>query len=258
MESLTANFTAYPFEERASFKSNDADLDKIWQISWRTARLDAHETYMDTPYYEQLQYVGDTRIQALISYSVAGDDRLARQALEAFNLSRIPEGITRSRYPSSLPQNIPTFSLLWISECCMTTGCTGPIRSRCVLRSWVPAPSSTGSAITSNRTVCSMRFPGGALSIGWARSRRSPHTTPIESLASQRLNISERWEDAADLEKGTRRPDAGRSAICLVPLMSGPALYNKCWNASRGLIADTPVREGLFTSRPISWLCCTT
>ena len=97
-----------------NFESGDPDLDKIWEISWRTARLDAHETYMDTPYYEQLQYIGDTRIQALISYTVAGDDRLARQALDAFNDSRIPEGITRSRYPSSLPQNIPTFSLLWI------------------------------------------------------------------------------------------------------------------------------------------------
>ncbi len=112
LESLTASFTAYPFEERAKFQSGDPDLDKIWEISWRTARLDAHETYMDTPYYEQLQYVGDTRIQALISYSVAGDDRLARQALHAFDDSRIPEGITRSRYPSSLPQSIPTFSLL--------------------------------------------------------------------------------------------------------------------------------------------------
>ena len=114
LESLTANFTAYPFEERATFKSGDPDLDKIWEISWRTARLDAHETYMDTPYYEQLQYVGDTRIQALISYAVAGDDRLARQAIEAFDASRFPDGITRSRYPSSLPQTIPTFSLLWI------------------------------------------------------------------------------------------------------------------------------------------------
>ena len=114
LESLTANFTGYPFEERATFKSGDPDLDKIWEISWRTARLDAHETYMDTPYYEQLQYIGDTRIQALISYAVAGDDRLARQALDAFNDSRIPEGLTRSRYPSSLPQTIPTFSLLWI------------------------------------------------------------------------------------------------------------------------------------------------
>ena len=114
LESLVANFTAYPFEERASFKSGDAELDKIWEISWRTARLDAHETYMDTPYYEQLQYIGDTRVQALISYSVAGDDRLANQAMAAFDASRIPEGPTRSRYPSTLPQTIPTFSLLYI------------------------------------------------------------------------------------------------------------------------------------------------
>jgi alpha-L-rhamnosidase len=46
---------------------------------------------MDTPYWEQLQYVGDTRIQALISYAVTGDDRLAKQALKAFDDSRIPK-----------------------------------------------------------------------------------------------------------------------------------------------------------------------
>jgi len=69
---------------------------------------------MDTPYYERMQYIGDTRIQALISYTVAGDDRLARQAIQAFDDSRTPDGITRSRYPSSVTQIIPTFSLLWI------------------------------------------------------------------------------------------------------------------------------------------------
>src|SRR5437016_3278694 len=69
---------------------------------------------MDTPYYERMQYVGDTRIQALISYTVGGDDRLPRQAIQAFNDSRIPDGITRSRYPSSMRQIIPTFSLLWV------------------------------------------------------------------------------------------------------------------------------------------------
>lgn len=54
LESLTASFTAYPFRERATFNSGDPDLAKIWEISWRTARLGAHETYMDTPYWEQL------------------------------------------------------------------------------------------------------------------------------------------------------------------------------------------------------------
>jgi hypothetical protein len=107
-------YTAYPFTEKGKFASNDPQLEKIREISWRTARLDAHETYMDTAYWEQLQYIGDTRIQALISYAVSGDDRLARQAMLAFDRSRIPEGITQSRYPSSLLQLIPPFSLLYV------------------------------------------------------------------------------------------------------------------------------------------------
>jgi len=114
IEALRCWFTAYPFEERGRFQSDDSSLTQIWQIGWRTARLDAHSTYMDTPYWERMQYIGDTRIQALISYAVAGDDRLARQAIQAFNDSRTPDGITRSRYPSSVTQIIPTFSLLWI------------------------------------------------------------------------------------------------------------------------------------------------
>lgn len=114
LQNLKTWFTAFPFEEKGYFRSGDPSLKPIWDIGWRTARLDAHDTYMDTPYWERLQYIGDTRIQALISYTVAGDDRLARQAIVAFNHSRIPDGLTESRYPSSLVQMIPTFSLMWV------------------------------------------------------------------------------------------------------------------------------------------------
>jgi alpha-L-rhamnosidase len=114
IDGLRTWFTAYPFVERGYFHADDATLEPIWKIGWRTARLDAHDTYMDTPYWERLQYIGDTRIQALISYTVGGDDRLARQAIEAFNDSRVTDGLTQSRYPSSLVQMIPTFSLMWV------------------------------------------------------------------------------------------------------------------------------------------------
>src|SRR4026207_1181878 len=53
----------------------------LWQMDWRGARLCAWETYFDTPYYEQLQYVGDTRVQALIPLYMSGDDRLGRGGL---------------------------------------------------------------------------------------------------------------------------------------------------------------------------------
>ncbi len=107
-------FTGYPFAERGAFTSDDPRLARIWETGWRTARLCANDTYFDCPYYEQLQYIGDTRIQALVSLYVTGDDRLMRNALELFDRSRLPEGITQSRYPSASPQLIPTFSLFWV------------------------------------------------------------------------------------------------------------------------------------------------
>ena len=111
---IYGDFCAYPFSEKGSFSSDNPIHDQIWDVGWRTARLCAGETYMDCPYYEQLQYMGDTRIQALISLSVSGDDRLMRNALEQADHSRIPDGLTLSRGPSYIPQIIPAFSLYWV------------------------------------------------------------------------------------------------------------------------------------------------
>ena len=108
-------FTAYPFVERGRFTSDLPWLADMWRMNWNGARIGAFETYMDTPYYEQLQYVGDTRLQALISLYVSGDDRLVRQAIVHFDDSRIPEGITTSRYPSELQQLIPPFALIYVA-----------------------------------------------------------------------------------------------------------------------------------------------
>lgn len=115
LDDLVGMYTGYPFKERALFSSNDTSLKKIWEVGWRTARLCAGETYFDCPYYEQLQYEGDTRIQSLISLYVTGDDRLMRKAIIDFYNSRVPEGLTQGRYPSNRLQVIPPFSLWWVS-----------------------------------------------------------------------------------------------------------------------------------------------
>jgi len=114
IEDLYGVATGYPFKENARFETDNKELGKILEIGWRTARLCSWETYMDCPYYEQLQYVGDTRIQALVSYYDSGDDLLARNTITLLDHSRIAEGITQSRYPTAIPQQIPTFSLWWI------------------------------------------------------------------------------------------------------------------------------------------------
>ncbi len=108
-------FVGYPFKENAKFDSSDLSLKEIWNVAWRTARLCAFDTYYDCPFYERLQYVGDTRIQALISLYVSGDARLMKKAIMMFNVSRQDYGITQSRYPCKRTQYIPPFSLYWVN-----------------------------------------------------------------------------------------------------------------------------------------------
>ncbi|HEU0141857.1 MAG TPA: alpha-L-rhamnosidase C-terminal domain-containing protein, partial [Bryobacteraceae bacterium] len=114
VEKLGGTYTGYPFERKARFESDSGEIGTLLDVGWRTARLCAHESYMDCPYYEQLQYAGDTRIQALVSLYMSGDARLMRNAIEQLDSSRTPEGATFSRAPSRLQQYIPPFSLWWI------------------------------------------------------------------------------------------------------------------------------------------------
>jgi len=121
LETFTLHATGYPFEADYSFEASatgSADaaeiVRKMVDVSWRTLKCCTWETYMDCPYYEQLQYLGDTRLQCLITYLTSGDTALPVQALRAFDRSRIYEGLTQSRYPSHGMQIIPPFSLIYI------------------------------------------------------------------------------------------------------------------------------------------------
>jgi len=106
--------TGYPLEIKAYFESSDQSLSPLWDISVRTLLRCMHETYEDCPFYEQMQYVMDTKLQALYTYQLGADDRLARKAIYDFHCSQLPEGLVQSRYPSVYPQVIPGFSLYWI------------------------------------------------------------------------------------------------------------------------------------------------
>ena len=114
IDDIYGTFTGYPFERTSQYDTNNEESKKILDIGWRTARLNAFETYTDCPYYEQLQYIGDTRVQAMITYYNTDDDRLARNAIELMDHSRLPDGVTLSRYPSRNTQIISTFSLWYI------------------------------------------------------------------------------------------------------------------------------------------------
>ncbi|MFW6189193.1 MAG: alpha-L-rhamnosidase C-terminal domain-containing protein [Planctomycetota bacterium] len=114
LESFLLRETRYPLEMESEFHCDVERLPQIVPIAVRGLQMCSHETYMDCPYYEQLMYAGDTRLEALTTYALTADDRLPRKALREFDYSRIRQGMTRSRFPSRRPQIIPGFSLWWI------------------------------------------------------------------------------------------------------------------------------------------------
>jgi alpha-L-rhamnosidase len=115
IENFTLRETRYPLEPESRFEASDPQLNAVIPLATRALQMCSHETYMDCPYFEQLMYVGDTRLQALLTYTLTRDDRLPRKALRMFDASRLPNGLTQSRYPTRVFQIIPPFSLWYVA-----------------------------------------------------------------------------------------------------------------------------------------------
>lgn len=106
--------TGCPLHCMTEASASDPDFDGIWEMSLRTMKRCMHETYMDCPYYEQLQYAMDTRSEILFTYAISSDDRLARQAIEAFRRSQREDGLMNAYAPYVIPNVIPSFSIFYI------------------------------------------------------------------------------------------------------------------------------------------------
>ncbi len=113
IERLTLRETRYPLEMESAFAASDGRLAQVVPLLVRGVQASAHETYADSPYYEQLMYASDTRLETLVTYVMSRDDRLPRKALRMFDASRLASGLTQARYPTRVRQVIPSFALWW-------------------------------------------------------------------------------------------------------------------------------------------------
>lgn len=244
LEDMYGIYTGYPFEMQAKF---DGDLDEynhILEVGWRSARLCAHDTYMDTPYYEQLQYVGDTRIQALVSLFNSGDDRLMRNAIEQISFSQSLGGLTMSRYPTRDPQYIPPFSLWWIgmlSDHWKYRGDSSLVRSmlpvsRSVLDYFYSHQQQDGSL----GNMPYWNFTDWASGTGW-KAGVAP-TTEEGNSAPLDLQLLLAYQAAAPLERAAGLPalaaEYDRRAAALSQIVR--KLY---WDSGKGFFADTPEKQ---------------
>ena len=98
--------TGYPFPE---YKGTN-DLAKM---AYETLQACSCYGFMDCPYYEQLMYIGDTRLETWTMYRLCDDHRLARKAIRMFAMSQEDDGLMLSQYPSKSHQVIPSYMSAW-------------------------------------------------------------------------------------------------------------------------------------------------
>lgn len=106
--------TGYPLNPGSFVRSGAPWVEKVYEMCVRTLQGCMMETYMDCPFWEQMQYPMDTRLQALFTYVCSVDTKLARKALQDFHDSMLPMGLIQGRAPSNPRQVISTFSLHYI------------------------------------------------------------------------------------------------------------------------------------------------
>lgn len=244
VESLRSVFTGYPFQRNAEFAAADAqqnpELQRIQEVGWRTARLCAHETYMDCPSYEQLQYAGDARIQMMISIYMTGDTRLMKNGILELNSSRTAEGATYSRAPSALQQYIPPFSLWWIGmvhDYWMYVDDPAFVRAmlpgvRAVLSFYAAYQKENGSLV---------KMPWWNF-VDWAKpwpNGEAPANADGSSSAALDLQLLMAYRWAADLEKALGNGALGEQDAAAATLLRQTVAATD-WDPARGLFADQP------------------
>ena len=98
----------------AEWESDDPLLDEAVAIGRRTVEICTQDYFLSDAYYETMQYVGDTKVHALVWQALTGDFRHTRNALRDFHHGRNADGVLKSCYPLRYNFYHSSYSLIWI------------------------------------------------------------------------------------------------------------------------------------------------
>ncbi|MCL2646652.1 MAG: hypothetical protein FWD61_06550 [Phycisphaerales bacterium] len=234
---MTPRATRYPLTLRAEFSAPSAAVMEPIPLMTRGLQCCSHETFFDCPHYEQLQYVGDTRITMLLTYALSNDDRLARRALDLFMWSRaqFEHGMSAERYPSRTPQESTTYGLLW--PCCLRDFAWWR-DDKTWVQARLPAMRSTlegGLALLANDGLLGP-VPGWSF-VDWVPGWRHgvPPNGDMSSLVNLHLLLS--LQAGADLEDAVGDANLAHRWRNKAAQLAA-RIEKNFWNETRGLVAD--------------------
>ena len=249
IERFSFRETRYPLDLESTFSCDRPDTDALIAMARRGLQMCAHETYLDCPYYEQLMYAGDTRLQVLTTYAMARDDRLPRKAIAMFDASRMLEGLTRAQYPSRVTQIIPSFCLWWVGmvyDYALWRGDAAFVRGvmpgvRAVLDAYAAFRNADG-------LVDGARCEGHWRFVDWVPEWYIPKHSGMPPDAEFGVNGTVNWQYArvlslaAELEEFVAEPElaARNRRLATEVAQRATAAF---WDDRRGLLAEDSAKE---------------
>lgn len=239
---LSLDETRYPLEYEGSFTAAGQDLAGVIRLAVRGMQMCSHETLMDCPFYEQLMYDGDSRLEMLTTYAMTRDDRLMKRCIELFDFSRRNGGLVNERFPAHLPQHSSTFSLIWalmVADHMLWRNDPAFIRARAIgLRSMLEhfEPYRDASGLVSN-------LPGWSF-IDWVDGWKTGNAPDGEKGLSALNNLFYVYalQRAAAVEDALGEPLLAQR-LRAKAAQTAAAVRERFWDEGRGLIADTIDRK---------------
>ena len=241
LERLAILTTGYPLERGWSWQSSDAAWDEVLPLIARGLELGAHEVWADSPYYEQMAYVGDNALHMLSNYAGYRDLRLTRRALELFDWSRDGSlgGLVAERYPSNWRQESTTYAMLY----------PGMLRNHLwwrgdedFLRQRLPGVRQLMDSLLAlrGRNVLLGRVPGWPF-IDWVPAWHQGCGPGVREGDSSIVNLHLvlALQAAADLEEHLGESLMARRWTEHADKLAA-AIWNRYAAESHGLVADTP------------------
>ena len=235
LEAFSIRETHYPYNFESTFESSDPKLQEIIPFALRTLEMCSHETYMDCPFYEQLMYVGDTRLEVLVTHVTNRDDSLPKKAVWLFDESRGPSGLTFSRYPSNVTQFIPPFSLWWVNmvhDLAMWRNRPEFIKERLI---GVRAVLEFFRDLVTNDGL--MAAPDGWNYFDWIGGLHEVPPGTYDSLYNLQFILA--LQAGAELESAFGEPALAERHRSLAESL-GKRLFETFWNVERSLLSHDP------------------
>ncbi len=238
--------TGYPLNTYDDYDFGNEMDNKVFAVSVNTLRRCMHETYVDCPYYEQLQYTMDTNQQMLFTYQLTQDKALPEKAIDDFAKSYRVGGLTQSRFPTNTVQFIPGFSLFLIYMLHIHAKRFG---DKSFIRKYIHVADGTLQWFTEHLDGTMVARTNLWDFIDWPKEFEAGCYPEYAPMSVYSMMLADALEKTAELHAMLGNSIPSYTALAK---QIKAEVKERCYDEAAGLYADTPLK-GHFSQHQQIW-----